>query len=246
VSEPQELKTYKRFPVVRAWWVDGQLGNLSDELHDSTHFHRFRDVALSANRRGGFLRSGRRLIVPGNGLPGPSRVYFANSDVGGIVDQVEQHVLAVPAQRPDRLERGILAGSMAPHNWFHWIIDNLCTLYQARFLPDEFNDYPLLLPVAAKKRANWLAALDTVSAGREIVFLEDDRWFQVDDLVRIEGVTRPNPRPLLSRQRARVGVMKAPLLDYRNFVLTQLGLARVPVVPGRRGFGGSRRYRRTL
>jgi capsular polysaccharide biosynthesis protein len=126
---------------------------------------------------------------------------------------------------------------MAPHNWFHWIIDNLSTLYQARFLPDEFNEYPLVVPLEAKKRENWLAALDIVSAGREIVFVEGDHWFQVDDLVRIEGVTRPNPR-LLSRQRARIGVMAAPLLDYRNFVLAQLGLDLVGIVPGRRLFIG--------
>ncbi len=238
VSAPQNLKTYKRFAFVRAWWADGQLGNLSDELSESTHFYRFREVALSANRRGGFLRSGRQLIVPGNGLPGPSRVFFASSHVGGIVDQVGQHVLAIRPERWNRLERGIFAGSMAPHNWFHWIIDNLPALYQARFLPDEFNEYPLLVPVAAKNRANWLAALDTVSAGRKVVFVEDDRWFQVDDLVRIEGVTRPNPRPLRSRERARVGVMTAPLIDYRNFVLTQLELALVPVVPGHRLFIG--------
>ena len=238
VSGPQDLKTYKRFPVVRAWWADGQLGNLSDEFSDSTHFYRFREVALSANRRGGFLRSGGQLIIPGNGLPGSSRVYFANSHVGGIVDQVEHHVLTIRAERLGRLERGIFAGSMAPHNWFHWIIDNLSTLYQARFLPEEFRDYPLLVPLEAKKRENWLAALDIVSGGREIVFVEDDRWFQVDDLVRIEAVTRPNPRPLLSRQRARIGVMAAPLLDYRNFVLAQLGLDLVGIVPGRRLFIG--------
>ena len=238
VGVPQDLKTYKRFPVARAWWADGRLSNLSDERSDSTHFYRFSQVALSANRRGGFLRSGGQLIVPGNGLPGPSRVYFASSHVGGIVEQAQQYVLAIRAETLSRLDRGIFAGSMAPHNWFHWIIDNLSTLYQARFLPDEFDEYPLLVPVAAKKRANWLAALKIVSAGRKIVFVEDDRWFQVDDLVRIEGVTRPNPRPLLSRERARVGVMTAPLLDYRNFVLTQLDLSVVPIVPGRRLFIG--------
>ena len=240
VSEPHNLKTYDPFPIVRAWWADAQLGNLSQELAVSTHFYHFHNVGLSANRRGGFLRSRRELIVPDNGLPGPSRVFFASSDVAGIVDQAKNRVLTVRARSAEHLTRGVFAGSMAPHNWFHWIIDNLPTLYQARFLPSEFDDYPLLVPTEAKKRANWMAALDIVSSGRDVVFIDDDRWIQVGDLVRIEGITRPNPRPLTSRSRGRVGVLVAPLLDYRNFVLTHLGLDLARVSRGNRVFIGRR------
>jgi capsular polysaccharide biosynthesis protein len=127
---------------------------------------------------------------------------------------------------------------MAPHNWFHWVIDTLPTLYQARFLPGDFAGHPLLVPAAAKDRANWLSPLKIVAAGRDIVFVQNDHWLHIDDLVRIEGVTRPNPRPLCSSPRARVGVMAAPLLDYRNFVLAELGLDSVRVAPGRRLFIG--------
>lgn len=238
ISEPLDLRGYKSFRVVRAWWTDGQLVNLSEEVCDSTHFYRFSDVVLSANRRGGFLRASRQLIVPDNGLNGPSRVYFANTNVGGIVDQVGHHVLASRVGRMEKIRKGIFVGSMAPHNWFHWIIDNLATVFQARFLPSEFDDYPLLVPAPVKNRPNWMAALDIASAGREVVFVDDNQWIQVGDLVRIEAVTRANPRPQRSLYRARVGVLVEPLLDFRQTVITQLALDEALPQRGHRLFIG--------
>ena len=235
-AEAQVLVDYPRFPVVRSWWDHGRLRNLTTEYREAMLFRVFRDVELSPNRRGGFLRRGLDLWVADNGLPGHPRLHFPGAPVAGIVDQVKGRVL-MKANQPKRdYESGIFVGSMATHNWFHWLIDNLPTLYLARYLPAEFEHYPVLVPDSASQRPNWRKALHHIVGQREVVYVNENEWVTVQSLVRIEGVTRPNPRPLSGIHQARVSLMLAPLLEYRDYILTTLELQTVGIVPTRRVF----------
>jgi len=241
-AEARVLVNYPRFPVVRSWWNRGRLHNLATGYRETMLFRVFRDVELSPNRRGGYIREGPDLRVPDNGLPGLPRLHFPGAPVAGIVEQVKGRVL-IKAVKPEReYEVGIFAGSMAPHNWFHWLIDNLPTLYLARYLPAEFEHYPVLVPASASQRPNWRKSLQAVVGQRSVVFVHDDEWVTVKSLVRLEGVTLPNPRPLSGIHQARISLMLAPLLDYRDHLLTKLQLQTVGITPGKRVFIGRKAH----
>lgn len=240
-----ELQNYSEFPVIRARWTGVSLINVSHETRDSTRYFFWRGVLLSPNRRGGYIQTRRELIVPDSGLPGTPRISFPGYQVAGILDQKEGKVLVRASRSIPFVERGIFAGSMAPDNWFHWLIDNLTNVYQARYLPDKYRSFPLLIPAEVKSRTNWLRVLEIVALDREILFIDSKAWHRVGELARIEGVTRPNPRPLERIEHSRIGVMSAPLHDFRDFVLNTTGLFDLGIRPGLRIFIGRRasRYR---
>jgi hypothetical protein len=219
------LRTYESFPEVRAIWHGSRLTNFSSERLDHLAFRTLQGGILSLNRRGGFIIKNGHILVPHTGLEAPAKLYFPNTSVAGIVEQSGRHVLLKRGRTTTVIPKGVFAGSMAPHNWFHWLIDNLSTIHFARYLPPRFDDYPLLVAESVTRKPNWLAALDLVSAGRTVLAVDPERPVLVTHLVRLDSVTRPNPRPLRGNAPARISVLEAPLLEFRDFVLAELGLA---------------------
>lgn len=226
----------KASPLVQAWWRDGGLQNLAPASGAQLSYRLFSDVQLSANRRGGFLLDESSLLVPHTGLAQPAKVFFPNTEIAGILDQVGRSVLAQKPRGIESIDRGIFTGSMAPHNWFHWVIDNLPNLFAARLLPDTFRDYPLLVPEIVFERPSWMEPLELVIQDRTLLPVPGDRWVKVKSLIRLDGVTRPNPRSLVESREARIGIVKEPFLSYRDSIVTQLGLEKHRVVKGRKLF----------
>jgi len=184
--------------------------------------------------------SGRDILVPATGLAAPAQLYFPHTSVAGIVEQVGQHALVRREWRPREIPAGVFVGSMAPHNWFHWLIDNLSTVYFARFLPPQFASYPLLISSLALAKPHWRAALDLVSGGRPVLAVNPERHVLVRHLVRLDSVTRPNPRPLRLKPSSRISVLEAPLLEFRDFIVSELGLSTTRAQSGNRLFIGRR------
>jgi capsular polysaccharide biosynthesis protein len=152
------------------------------------------------------------------------------------MEQLGDKVLLRHSIASQVIPTGIFGGSMAPHNWFHWIIDTLPTLYQARFLPPEFDDFPLLVPSGALRRENWRAALDAVADGRRVIGVSDDRLVKVNNLVFLEGATRANPHSSLGAVSGRISVRKDLLIEYRDFILDHFDLSSVGAISGVRIF----------
>lgn len=230
------LRKFEPFLAVRAIWDGTTLINLSEEIVSSIGFRRFSDVAVSLNRRGGMIIDGRSIIVSENGLPGLPLVYFPNTFVAGIRGQHNENVYL---DRPRVLEEvtfGIFAGSMAPHNWFHWIIDTLPTIYQARYLPSDYDEYPIILPLSVRNRKNWIDSLSYVLNERPVRFIDEEDLVRVRHLVKLESVTRPGPRPLHTEVTNRISVLPNPLLDYRDFIVKELDLEDTHLRFGRRVF----------
>lgn len=221
------LKEFSPFPVVRARWDGVKLVNLADEQSTSIGYRAFRDVLVSLDRRGGMVLDGRSLVVPENGHSGTPKVFFPNTNVAGVVGQHDENVFLRLPSHTEHSEIGIFPGSMAPHNWFHWIIDTLPNVYFSRYLPVEFEDYPLIVPSSVSLRPNWLEALGLVAGNRQIRFVDDGHLIRVAHLLKLEPVTRPGPRVLSESVRDRVSLLAGPLLEYRDHVMTQLGLQNV-------------------
>lgn len=222
--------------LVQAWWKDGSLQNVAPAAGSLLSYRSFSDVRLSANRRGGLLFDGSSLIVPHTGLPQPARVFFPNTEIAGILDQAGSSVLLRKPRATETIDRGIFVGSMAPHNWFHWVIDNLPNFFAARLLPEKFCDYPLLVPEIVFDRPSWMEPLELLVQERTLLALPADSWVGVDSLIRLDGVTRPNPRSLVESREARIAILREPFLSYRDFILAKLGLEQQRVVSGRKLF----------
>ena len=230
------LKKFSPFPVVRARWDGARLVNIADESMTSIGYRGFSDVLVSLDRRGGMVLDGRSLVVPENGHPGIPKVFFPNTDVAGVVGQHDESAFLRLPNQNEISEKGIFPGSMAPHNWFHWIIDTLPNVYFSRYLPAKFEDYPLIIPSSVSLRPNWLEALGLVAGDRPIRFVDDGSVIQIEHLLKIEPVTRPGPRVLSESVHDRVSILAGPMLEYRDHILTQLGLRNVQVASEKRVF----------
>lgn len=223
--------------IVRARWSGGRLTNLSEKSQREILSYREIDgVYLSANSRGGFLRRGHDLFTPEVGFPIIPKLFYPNTRVAGIYDQKDGRVLARPTIARGHISEGIFVGSMAPHNWFHWIIDVLPSVYFARHLPPQYSQYPLLLPQKGVERSHWREALDIVKAERDSILLDPSKYYRVSKLIRLDSVTRPAPRPLGIQLPARISVLSHYLLEYRDYMLARLHLDKVGPISGRKTF----------
>jgi capsular polysaccharide biosynthesis protein len=93
----------------------------------------------------------------------------------------------------NRLETGISVGTWAPHNWFHWLIDILPSVFLARNLPSKYDDFPILLPTIALEKPSWREVLDLVIGDRTIQPLSSRQTTVVQSLVVIDSPTNPGP-----------------------------------------------------
>ena len=225
---------------IRARWTDRGLENLADSGVHELRYREFSDILVSPNRRGGFLQKEKKLLVPSTDWNPPDKIYFRNSRVGGIISQRSSEVLARKPSVARVIPQAIFFGSMAPHNWFHWLIDNLPTAALARNLPDEYVDFPVLITTEVARRGHFMEALRASIGSRPYVVVESDEWVKVERLIRIDGATRPAPRPLKALQPSRVSIFADVLHSYRDLILDHLDLDKSAPIPGNRMFIGRR------
>lgn len=108
------------------------------------------------------------------------------------------------------LERGIFVGTWSPHNWFHWTIDILPSVWLSTKLPAAFDDYPILLPPNSLQKATWREPFNLVSGSRSVVELSDMRYTNVRDLIWIDSPTAPALCPLIGSQNRASVLTAAP------------------------------------
>lgn len=198
---------------------------------------------LSLNRRGGFALSGRHLYSRspiGNQTP---KIVFPQVPVAGEVYQTKDRVYLSVPRAESSIPTGIYVGSLAPHNWFHWLIDTLPVVHGLAQLPTEFVDYPVLLPTKALETQARREALDTVLHGRQALTLSDEGFHRVGKLLMVNGMTTAFPRSLgpLSesvRNNGRIYINQSALRGFRARVLSQLGLSEARQQAGFRIFLG--------
>ena len=213
-------------PIIRAMWDEKaqslQLVTLDTlDTLDSLLFYVFDDIVVSPNRRGGFFLRNKEVLVPRNGLHGIPRIFFSGTKVGRVTAQEGELLWVRKPRRPTFIPRAVFAGSMAPHNWFHWTIDNLPNLLAALRLPAEYSEWPILIPKIALERASWLESLQLVIGNRPYLAVEPDDFYHVGELVILDGITRPAPRVLEMSVPARIGVHLDGLRHFKEHVEVQ-------------------------
>lgn len=211
--------------LIRARFVEQDtIRNLSEGESVSSLKARIVDEAkISVSRRGGFAVKGDALLTRGTWTPAIPKLHFANSSVAGLVFQSGPTVYLARSAQSLKIEKGIFVGSFAPHNWFHWLIDTLPSVFFLRDLPEEYREYPLILPSGTLNKRSWSEALDLVNPGHLVVEVLPDVPHKVGTLVMVDGVSNGFPRPVeLTYWNPRIAIRAHAMKEYREHLLTQV------------------------
>ena len=201
-------------------------------------FRQFRNVSVTANRRFTSIISGRDLLLPAAADPGPWRLRVGEPTVGGILRQSDNSVLVHHRRNKAPVAKAIFVGSWSAHNWYHWIIDTLPSMFLARALPEEFDSYPVLVDEVVLSRPTWLEPLATVIGDREVIPLSRTGYTTVSDLVWIDSPSSPGPLPLLRSGKPSFRVHPTALRAYREHLISTLDLEDIAQEPNKRLFLG--------
>lgn len=147
----------------------------------------------------------------------------------------------------DFIERGVYLGSFALENWFHFVTRVAAGATLLSRLPEQFRDWPLLLP-----EANFPAAseqlLDAVLDGRPVVRFPPLEYLQVARMLWIDPATRGlnHLRPN-GEEPIRFALHRPTFVELRSRVLTMIDDRRPSArrVLLDRGVDDSRPYNRT-
>ena len=201
-------------------------------------FRQFRNVSVTANRRFTSIISGRDLLLPPAADHGPWRLRVGEPTVGGVLRQSDNSVLVHHRRNKVPVAKAIFVGSWSAHNWYHWIIDTLPSIFLARALPEEFDSYPVLVDEVALSRPAWLEPLATVIGDREVIPLSRTGYTTVSDLVWIDSPSSPGPLPLLKSGKPSFRVHPTALRAYREHLISTLDLEDIAQEPNKRLFLG--------
>jgi hypothetical protein len=189
----------------------------------------FENALISANPRLTAAIVESELIIPAVADEGPWKIDVGTPTHGGMKYLRDSSMLVRVKTRKPPLEKGIFVGTWSPHNWFHWIIDTLPTVFFAQELPSEFDELPLLLPRSVSSKGAWLEPLDLVSNGRKIEFvLEPHSYTQVSQLLWLDSPTSPGPISRSTPEEGSLKIHRTALAGYRDFVIKSLELEPHP------------------
>lgn len=196
----------------------------SKDLYPAIGFRTVSNAMVSSNRRVSAVVSENTLLLPEAVDAGPWNVRVGDPSTGGVLRQDSKHVLVHIRQSTPTLIRGIFVGSWSPHNWFHWTIDTLPSVFMTRYLPQEFDDFPILLPESVHARGAWEEPLGHVLGQRSVKFLRENQYTAVENLIWVDSPTCPGPLPLSAPSGPRFSMHGTAMRAYRDHVLESLGL----------------------
>lgn len=206
------------------------------------------NATLSLNRRGGFALHEDKLLTRTPPTGSTAQIVFGGEPVAGECVQVEAAVALKRPQTVETIPAGIYVGSLAPHNWFHWIIDTLPVIHFLRHLPPQFQNYPVLLPPISDKSRDWHQSLRIALRGRPIKMIDAQKLIKVRSLVMTEGASTAFPRPWKSQQQSgRIFFRENMLTAFADEVRAKATPEKFATEPTRRLFigrksGGMRDY----
>ena len=197
------------------------------------------DSLLSLNRRGGFAVSGGQLISRSPAVGGEPLLVFRGNPVAGELAQHAGKIILKKPSAQTEIDSGVYVGSLAPHNWFHWLIDTLPVIYSLRHLPDKYDAFPVLLPAESVERETWRTALEIALAGRSFRLVRASDYSRVKSLIMMDGVSSAFPRPnSLSGRDCRIFIREQLAHEFRDRILSELGLSTKMKAPWRRTYIG--------
>lgn len=86
-----------------------------------------------------------------------------------------------------QIERGIAIVGSNDTNYYHWVIEVLSKFQFIAELPEEYDDFPILISEQALKIDSIQAYISYFSISRKIIYLQSCIEYQVDDLLFISS-----------------------------------------------------------
>ncbi len=100
------------------------------------------------------------------------------------------------------IDKGILIGGNGSFNWYHWIVECLPKLFLSNYLPNEFYEYPLIVPDICQKNKNFMDSLSIFNKiGRDILYFGIKDIIFANKLVYIENVVEA---PFVVKRRFKI------------------------------------------
>lgn len=97
---------------------------------------------------------------------------------------------------PLHIEKGIFFGGNGSFNYYHWLIEILPKCEFLKHLPEKYRNYPILVSKDVEDIASFKRSVDIFCGDRQVVFLEKNARYQVDQLIYIDA---PNSLPFNMR-----------------------------------------------
>ena len=213
-------------------------------------FRHLSGVRVTSNRRFSSVLQGDKLLLPGFVEPGPWKLHWGQPEVAGILGQRGNEVLIRERRQAYSFPRGVFVGSVSPHNWYHWLIDTLPSVFLASALPPQYSQFPLLIPEVALTKPSWLEVLELLEHGREIVPLPTNRYLEFEDLVWIDSPTTPGPIAQARYREAKYSLHAEAMSAFRFRMLNQLSIDESGISASRKLYmarkqDGNRPYNQT-
>lgn len=241
----QQIILYPPGPEIRAPILQ-EFAIVERQDYPELSARRFQNALVCSNPRISATIVDSYFIIPSVADPGPWKIDVGSPTQGGMKYRRNSSILVETRERKATIERGLFVGSWSPHNWFHWIIDTLPTVYLAHRLPNQLADWPVLLPATISKKSAWLEPLKIVAGDRPVRFvLEPNQYTRVSDMIFLDSPTSPGPISQTIPEELSLKVHANALTEYKNFIIKSLDLGST-VSPERvflaRARGGNRPY----
>ncbi len=113
---------------------------------------------------------------------------YADYRAGQLLHQGTKNCI-IKQSPPEIQTKGILINGNDETNYYHWMLEILTQLEFIDQIPEEYNDYPILISVSSKEIPSVSKFLEHCSIKRKKVLLKSTELYQVSNLLVI---TSPN------------------------------------------------------
>lgn len=152
------------------------------------NYYLFKKVRVSALSSSVIINEKKIVIERAIG-PDQSNYNFS----AGHIRSHSQNTAAVNrSKKNENIEKGIFLCGNGASNYYHWIVEVLPRLEFVEKLPDHYQKFPLLVSDDVASIPSFAYTLRIFAPDREIVLLDKNKSYTVDDLIFI---TSPNNLP---------------------------------------------------
>lgn len=149
------------------------------------------EVALYRFHNGQVCSVSRSVILPGERLVAERVVTAKSADADYSGAHLTYHGKALAlvrnAAQPELLDKGLLISGGSEVNYYHWVLEILSQLQFISELPDEYDDYPVLISGHSQNIPAIKALIDAIGIPRPVVFLNSVASYCVADLLLISA-----------------------------------------------------------
>jgi len=212
---------------------------------------RISNASVNLNTKFSAVRAQGKLLIHPRVEQGPYHYYPSQrvQSASGIYAQSGDMVLVPPSKKRLTVPRAIYVGTRAPHNWGHWLMNFLPGVMIADKFFGQEDSPPLIVPSGYAEGNSRVALFEHFWGRREVIVLEPDVEFIVEDLYWFEQPVADSPRPTELKRAEPKSLNIEAMSRFRHEVLTfaldldsekektrDIFLARAD--GSRRGYGG--------